>query len=84
MIYHLVRDLQVLHKADMLIGKSWLKTCWSAGLGFFFAALIGVFGVGMANVVGYKALQSSIGTVWAAIAVALTDLRLRRSCSFWP
>ena len=35
MIDHLVRDLQVLRKADMLIGKIWLKTCWCAGLGCF-------------------------------------------------
>lgn len=35
MIDHLVRDLQVLCKADMLIGKIWLKTCWCAGLGSF-------------------------------------------------
>ena len=63
MIDHLVRDVQVLRKADMLIGKIWLKTCWCAGLGclFFFATLIGVFGVGMANVAGYNALQRGTG-----------------------
>jgi hypothetical protein len=70
---HLLRDLQVLRKADMLIGKIWLNVL-ARRLGLFvFAALIGVFGLGMANVAAYNALQSSIGTVWAATAVALAD-----------
>jgi len=73
MIDHLLRDLQVLRKADMLIGKIWLNVL-ARRLGLFvFAALIGVFGLGMANVAAYNALQSSIGTVWAATVVALAD-----------
>jgi hypothetical protein len=73
MIDHLLRDLQVLRKADMLIGKIWLNVL-ARRLGLFvFAALIGVFGLGMANVAAYNALQSSIGAVWAATAVALGD-----------
>jgi len=73
MIDHLLRDLQVLRKVDMLIGKIWLNVL-ARRLGLFvFAALIGVFGLGMANVAAYNALQSSIGTVWAATVVALAD-----------
>lgn len=76
MIDHLLRDLQVLRKADMLIGKIWLNVL-ARRLGLFvFAALIGVFGLGMANVAGYNALQSSIGTVWAASVVALVDFAI--------
>jgi hypothetical protein len=76
MIDHLLRDLQVLRKADMLIGKIWLNVL-ARRLGLFvFAALIGVFGLGMGNMAGYNALQSSFGTVWAASAVALVDFAI--------
>jgi hypothetical protein len=73
MIDHLLRDLQVLRKADILIGKIWLNVlARRVGL-FAFAGLIGLFGLGMANVAGYNALQSSIGIVWAAVVVAISD-----------
>jgi hypothetical protein len=76
MIDHLLRDLQVLRKADMLIGKIWLNLL-ARRLGLFvFAALIGVFGLGMANVAGYNGLQNSLGTVWAAGMVALIDFAI--------
>jgi hypothetical protein len=76
MIDHLLRDLQVLRKADMLIGKIWLNVLARRLALFVFAALIGVFGLGMANVAGYNALQDAIGTVWAAAAVALADFAI--------
>jgi hypothetical protein len=73
MIDHLLRDLQVLRKADFLIGKIWLNVL-ARRLGlFFFAGLIGVFGLGMANVAGYNALQGSVGVIWAAAIVATAD-----------
>ena len=73
MFDHLVRDLQVLQKADFLIGRIWLNVLVRrAGL-FAFAALIAVFGLGMANVAGFYALQASLGPVWAAAIVAALD-----------
>ena len=76
MIDHLLRDLHVLRKADMLIGKIWLNLL-ARRLGLsIFAALIAAFGLGMANVAGYNALQGAIGTVWAAAAVALADFAI--------
>ena len=76
MIDHLLRDLQVLRKADMLIGKIWLNVL-ARRLGLFvFAALIGVFGLGMATLAGYNALQGAMGTVWAAAAIALADFAI--------
>jgi hypothetical protein len=41
---------------------------------FAFAALIAVFGLGMANVAGFYALQAPVGAVWAAAIVAAVDL----------
>ena len=76
MIDHLLRDLQVLRKADILIGKIWLNVL-ARRLGLFaFAGLIGLFGLGMANVAGYNALLSSIGMVWAATVVAIADFAI--------
>ena len=76
MIDHLLRDLQVLRKADILIGKIWLSVL-ARRLGLLaFAGFIGLFGLGMANVAGYNALQSSIGIVWAATVVAIADFAI--------
>ena len=73
MFDHLLRDFQVLQKADFLIGRIWLNVLVRrAGL-FAFAALIAVFGLGMANVAGFYALQASLGSVWAAAIVAAFD-----------
>jgi len=76
MIDHLLRDLQILRKADLLIGKIWLNVL-ARRIGLFaFAGLIGVFGLGMANVAGYHALQSSLGVIWAATVVAVADFAI--------
>ena len=76
MIDHLLRDLQVLRKADILIGKIWLNVL-ARRLGLFaFAGLIGVFGLGMANVAGFYALQNSLGVIWAATVVAIMDFAI--------
>lgn len=73
MIDHLVRDLQALRKADFLIGKIWLGVMLRRSGLFAFAALIAVFGLGMANLAGFYALQAVTGPVWAAVVVALAD-----------
>ena len=76
MIDHLFRDLQVLRKADFLIGRIWLNVLLRRFGLFAFAGLIAVFGLGMANLAGYNALQTAIGTVWAAAAIALADFAI--------
>ncbi len=76
MIDHLLRDLQVLRKADLLIGKIWLGL-FARRLGLvIFAGLIAVFGLGMANLAVHNALQPWIGAIWSAAAVAAADLAM--------
>lgn len=76
MMDHLFRDLQVLRKADFLIGKIWLNVLARRFGLFALAALIAVFGLGMANVAGFYALQATVGAVWAAAIVAAVDLAI--------
>lgn len=74
MIDNLLRDLQVLRKADFLIARIWANVL-ARRLGLFaFAALIAVFALGMANVAGFYALEGPVGAVWAAAIVAAVDL----------
>ncbi len=40
---------------------------------FAFAGLVAVFGLGMANIAGFYALQTSVGPVGAAATVAIID-----------
>lgn len=76
MIDNLVRDLQVLRKADFLIAKTWL-TVLARRMGLFAcAALIAAFGLGMANVAGFYALQAAVGPAWAAAILAAADLAI--------
>lgn len=76
MIDNLVRDLQVLRKADFLIGKIWLHV-FARRFGLFaFAGLVAMFGLGMADVAGFYALQPVVGAVWAAAIVALVDFAI--------
>ena len=74
MIDNIVRDLQVLGKADSLIGRIWLDvTARRFGL-LALAGLVAVFGLGMANVAAFYGLQQYWGPVWAAAIVAVADL----------
>lgn len=76
MMDDLIRDLQVLWKADSLIGRIWLNVI-ARRLGLLvFAALIAVFGLGMANVAGFYGLQPAYGFVWSASIVAAVDFAL--------
>ena len=54
MLDDLVRGLQMLWKADSLIGR----ICGATAGAFVFAALIDVFGLGMADVSCFYALQA--------------------------
>lgn len=74
MIDNLIRDLQVLRKADFLIGRIWLNVMLRRFGLFAFAGLIAMFGLGMANVAGFYALHASVSPVWAAAIVAIVDL----------
>ncbi len=72
MMDDLMRDLQVLWKADSLIGRIWLNVLARRLALSVFAALIAVFGLGMANVAGFYGLQPSYGFVGSAAIVALS------------
>jgi len=61
MIDNLVRDLQVLRKADFLIGRIWLGVPARRMSLFAFAALIAVFGLGMADVAAFYACRGPSG-----------------------
>lgn len=74
MIEGLVRDLQALRKADLLIGKIWLQVLLRRfGLALF-AALIAVFALGMLNAAAFLALQDTLSPVQAALVVGAADL----------
>jgi hypothetical protein len=76
MIGSVVRDLQVLWRADTLIGKVWVDVIVRRVGLMAFAGLIAVFGLGMSNVAGLYALQPTVGPVWAAGIVAAIDFAL--------
>lgn len=74
MIEPLVRDLQALRRADIVIGKIWLQVVLRRfGLALF-AALIAVFALGMLNAAAFLGLQPGLGAVQAAAIVAVGDL----------
>jgi hypothetical protein len=76
MIDDFVQSLVVLQKAETLIGRMWLHVM-ARRLGLLaLAGLIAVFGLAMANVAGFYALQASQGPVWAATIVAVADFVL--------
>ncbi len=76
MIDDLVRDLQLLRKADSLIGKIWVGVIAQRFGLFAFAALISVFGLAMANVAVLYALEAPVGRVGAAASIAAADLAI--------
>ncbi len=76
MIDDLVRDLQLLWKADSIIAKIWAQVM-ARRLGLFaLASLIGVFGLAMANVAGFYGLQPALGPVWSAAVMAVLDFAI--------
>jgi hypothetical protein len=76
MIDNMVRDLQLLWRAETLIAKIWVEVL-SRRLGLFaVAGLIAALGLGMANVAGLFGLLPVVGMAWAAAIVALADFVL--------
>jgi len=73
MLDNFVRDIQILQKTDALIARIWLGVVARRFGLYAFAGLIAVFGLGMANVAGFYALQTVIGPVWAAAIMAIVD-----------
>ena len=76
MIEDFLHHLRLLQKANSLIAKIWLNSMVRRFGLFAFAGLIAVFGLGMTNVAGFYALQTSWGPVWAATLVAIGDFVL--------
>ena len=81
MIDDIVRDLQVLAKANSMIGKIWLNVMARRFGLYAFAGLLAVLGLAMANVAALNALQQSWGPAWAAgtVAIATRHRRHRRA-----
>jgi hypothetical protein len=76
MIDDLLRDLQVLRKADSVIARIWINVVARRFGLFALAGLIGAFGLGMGNVAAFYGLQPAWGPVWAATLVAVLDFVL--------
>ena len=74
MIDDIVRDLQVLAKANCMIGKIWLNVMARRFGLYAFAGLLAALELAMANVAVFNAFQQSWGPVWAAGTVAAADL----------
>ncbi len=76
MIDDLLRDLQLVWRADSIIAKIWIHVMARRFGLFALAGLIATFGLGMANVAAFYGLQPAWGPVWAATIVAVADLVL--------
>jgi len=76
MIEDLMQDLRLLQKADSLIARLWLRAMARRFALHLFAGLIAIFGLAMANVAGFRALQPSLGPIWAPVVVGLVDFAL--------
>lgn len=76
MIEELMQDLRLLQKADSLIAQFWLRVAARRFALALFAGLVALFGLAMANLAGFRALEGALGPVWAPAVVALVDLAL--------
>ncbi len=76
MIEDLMHDFRLLQKADSLIARFWLRLAARQFAFAAFAGLVAMFGLGMANLAGFRALESALGPIWAPAVVALVDLAL--------
>ena len=71
---NVIRNLQVLWRADRIIADIHLRQLVKRSGLSAFAALIAAFGVLMLNVTGFFALEQDWGRVWGAAAVSGGDL----------
>lgn len=72
----LLRNLRILLRTNSIIAEIHLRHAVTrAGL-FAFAALVASFGVVMLGVALFLALEQSLGTIWAAVAVGAGGLVL--------
>ena len=69
----LSRILRALGRADTLIATIWLTVAAKRGGLIWLAALIATLGLGMLDAAGYFALEPPVGSLWAAILVAVVD-----------
>jgi hypothetical protein len=76
MIEDLMQDLRLLQKADSLIARFWLRVAARRFALVLFAGLVALFGLAMANLAGFRALEGALGPVWAPAVVALVDFGL--------
>ena len=76
MLDDLLHDFRQLQKADSIIARFWLRVIAQRFALHLFAALIAAFGLGMANVAGFYALQPPLGHILAAVIVAVVDFAL--------
>jgi len=76
MIDDLMYDLRLLQRADSLIAQFWLRVVAQRFALNLFAGLIAVFGLGMANVAGFRVLENALGPISAPVVVALVDFAL--------
>lgn len=74
MMDNVIRNLQVLWRADTIIADIHLRMLLTKSGLRAFAALIAAFGLLMLNVTAFFALEQYWGRVWAAAAVSGADL----------
>jgi len=76
MVEDLLQDLRLLQKADSLIARFWLRVAARRFAAAAFAGLVVLFGLAMANLAAFRALEGALGPIWAPAVVALVDLAL--------
>ncbi|ASP35639.1 hypothetical protein [Labrenzia sp. VG12] len=79
----IVRTMRIIWRAELLIVEAKVRVAVRQIGATAFAALVGVFGLGMLNVAGFFALQEAWGSVYAALGVAAVDLLLAVLVLVW-
>jgi len=82
MVEELAQDLDLLWKADSIIGRIWLNVMARRFGLLMFAGLTAAFGLGMADLAGFYGLRGSVGPVSAAAILAMVDFLLAAIVAF--